>query len=1063
MPDVRLPNGTVVRNVPEGTTRGELTRRLMRAKTESLPVVGGAMKAVNDLNELGAATNAGIVHAVTGIPDLVAGGERWLMGKAADLTGHMGFGDRIRAVPTLGEAYDNADPLETAQAARHPYVKATAEAVGSVMGGTLGGRALAKSAKPIAAKLGKWLAAHPGAQTIGAVAAANATELAKAAGAPLPVQLGAGLLLGAVAPGALDVATKTGVSAVRSVAEAGVPESAARIVKGAMIPLTQQRLAPDIAQAHFAQMAKRLGATESAVPGVEPTTAEASLDPGLAGLQRSLGDISVAGGASVSQRLGRNAVARAEAVDDAFGTGDPEHLKQLALSRDAEHVAAVDTAKSRIAPLEAPALSGRDIREGMPGNLAEGAAAARAKTRAAYDELGDGEHFQWGGYDPADALPSPGVGPSRTIDPQALEGLRTEAVKASMGRLPKKPQSLTQFIIARGGLRPRATDAESGGTMVRSATGKGRYTAWKNPTADGIGDLYSSGITPKSHPKLFRQDGMTGDQAYQAAREAGYFRSADAGMPDEGDARELMEALANEHGGAPRMAEEDIHDWHAYHDAERNRDHWRGIFADRDLDPVKMTEGQWRQLYADLDPATARAAEGRPATLTEVDATNPARGRVLGRYQGPLLDLRDRFFGPNGEDAPREVRDFMARVLEPDTVTPGRLERWARNAHDIANGHGPGAIGGYMRAFGRALSVAAERERPEYQRPMLAAAKQSKIDEATTFGEGPVGKALGTEYGRYSMDDAMVPGALVPRGRAGVEAAEQLTRAAGPEAAERVARGELRRQIGDGETASAFDATRRAYGDTLAAHPALGSDVDAARETAALSDAFRRTEFGRLARPDADPAAAVGRLMAAKDGGRSFHTLATEAERTPAALAGLRRSLAAHLKESSRGGQMIEQTDLPSDVPDVTKLRRGLDTLLDRTQPTRALDIRQRRVLKTISSELKAQDFAARANKTAGSSTIRNAETGGKLIQQAVEHVASMAVGGGGTVLGTMFKVLDRTGDVRDLATQAMLNPKLAAELLMTPTPERVREAAKRSLFLGTGAVVAEPGALEGR
>ena len=98
------------------------------------------------------------------------------------------------------------------------------------------------------------------------------------------------------------------------------------------------------------------------LPGVAPTTAEVAGDAGLASLQRVLGNTDVTASAEMSNRMQANAAARAKAISDAAGQGDPEALITAAAARQNALEAATRQAGERVGSLNPPDVSGQALR-----------------------------------------------------------------------------------------------------------------------------------------------------------------------------------------------------------------------------------------------------------------------------------------------------------------------------------------------------------------------------------------------------------------------------------------------------------------------------------------------------------------------------------------------------------------------------------------------------------------------------------------------------------------------------------------------------------------------------
>src|SRR3546814_16655803 len=74
MPDVRMPDGTVIRNVPEGTTRAQLMARMSKAQPKAQPrakSTGSGMldQAISSVNEFLIGVPQGLYNAASAVTD----------------------------------------------------------------------------------------------------------------------------------------------------------------------------------------------------------------------------------------------------------------------------------------------------------------------------------------------------------------------------------------------------------------------------------------------------------------------------------------------------------------------------------------------------------------------------------------------------------------------------------------------------------------------------------------------------------------------------------------------------------------------------------------------------------------------------------------------------------------------------------------------------------------------------------------------------------------------------------------------------------------------------------
>lgn len=177
------------------------------------------------------------------------------------------------------------------------------------------GQALAQSAAPVTRGVGQALAAAPGSQAVGAGSGALSQQVAAALGAPLPVQMAAGLV-GGVAGGAaapLAGAVRRGaMGTVEPITESGRRAVAGRVLRTGATDA--ERAATQLEQARHI------------VPGSAPTTGQAGADIGLAFMEQRLRGLT--GDARFNQRYAQQNVAR-QTMLDSIAAGGTEPAIQV--------------------------------------------------------------------------------------------------------------------------------------------------------------------------------------------------------------------------------------------------------------------------------------------------------------------------------------------------------------------------------------------------------------------------------------------------------------------------------------------------------------------------------------------------------------------------------------------------------------------------------------------------------------------------------------------------------------------------------------------------------------
>lgn len=938
---------------------------------------------------------AGLVEGAGALIDIPVNALGALLGKGADLIGLPDYVGKNLSNPItfgrMGKGIAAPQPDDASVSIQ----RALAQGIGGAAGGVGIGNLLAKIGGPLASGFGQQLAQQPVTQAAAGAVGATAAEGARLGGAPIPVQVASGIIAGGAAPSTLRAtggAVEAGVN--RIITDEGIRQAASRMIQeNASNPLG--RLLEMIDAAPVVQRS-----------GASPTLAEVTLDPGIAGLQRALGNSTVTGGARISSQQADNAIARGRYANEALGPGDPRALTTSAEARGRLLERRSGMAREAVGPDIAPEAVGEQVR----ARLVEGLQGAKARTSAAYDApvLQEDVPVRLRPIDVEDVtLPSPPVQKSALAD-------QVETVlQQTKGRLPDRPTTLMQFVRARGGI---------------------------NPDGMGAGDLRSAGMDYRGQPGLINRNGQDLDKMREAAVEAGYLRE-DSTIDD------MIQAMSDEYNqGTPTYAGADMTDVVAYDDALAARDFWREEFDNRGLDPLKMSDDQWSKFFDDVNGTSAGNAD---KSVGPNDVTAPKQGQVNGPFQNTIMALRDRYFGDGGAEAPAYMRAFFDDVLNADEVGLKTLEGWERRAADMAGRAPDKTTAAFMQSVGRAIGAKAAQEAGPARRAALQAARGARREQGETYETGTVGKALQREnYGRFAVPDAAVGGTVVPKGRTGGQAVEQLARAGGADTAETALRAEVRRALTDaGTDPRAVSRVALTYRDAIRQVPAVAASIRDARAAAVLQQRFERSTFGRLRGEDGkDPNRAVARLITADDAGRSLRRFGEDISDSPVALNGMRRSIANWIADSSKTTAV--QDDLQA-VPSTPKMIGAIEKVLKTTHGSAILNSDQRAVLNALRRELRQDQFAKSANKTSGSDTARNVDANLGMLK-----LASMIPGGdkAKTVLEVVLKVAGRTDMLRDTLAEAMADPKFAATLLREQHPQRLENALRRIRSLNTGA-----------
>jgi hypothetical protein len=975
-----------------------------------------------------------VIEGVSSLPDIVASPLN---------TGLNALGMNLSTTPfaDAGRNISDAIGLPTAQ-------DGTDEFLGAVERG--GAAALVPAVGATAAVgrgggyIAQGLAAQPLGQLVSGMTASGSSDAIRQMGGGVAAQTIGGLV-GGLSPVAGAVASQGVRSAAGLVTRSGAMDTAAQTLKS---------LASDPAKA-----ASNIRYAPVQVSGAAPTLGEAAGDAGLAGLQRGHANTNPSAAAAVGERMQLNAIARTKAADEALGPGSPQRIQDAAAERvqDAQAVTARQRAEAqtrldqrllnderaltgaadasrtrlgdiagRVGPLVDRTATGSAAREAF-GNSYN---AARARTREAYNSpiLEDNPPVQLRPLDPSQMrLPN---GPAAAVD---LDGFKREAVTAARGALPPQPRSLLQLARSYG-------------------IGAGSV---------GADDLRASGLGSRGAPALVRNNGMDTDKLLELAIERGY-------LPEGSVVDDLVQGMVNEQrGGQAKFATADLGDAAAHDTARANKEFWQREFATKGLDPVKMTDSQWRDFYDELSGIDNR---GTPATLEDLEM-QPSEGRTMGSLHKTVSALQDQFFGDGGAEAPAYVRSFFNDVINSDdAVGLKTLEGWERRANDLAGNASDRTTASFLKAVGRAIGAKASNEAGPARRGALEAARAARREQGSTFESGDVPRALGKDrFGNPTTEDTTLPTKLVRPGAPGGDTADGMIATMGREASERFAREEMRRLTDGANTAAQAQALVQRHAEMLSRFPALRSDLDqwaaassdadraaaAARvapkptpeETAALSAvspdeaALKGTPLAAVANPAVEPSSYVGQLLRRADGGRELRRLTDQLASDPKALDGARRSMAEYIEATGKGPNV---TAAGENVPSANPTRKAIQTVLQRGG--KLVTGQQRIVLEKIAKELEGVNFASSAGRPAGSETAMNKTFTGIIGKQIIG-----TAGPGTKLLTHALELMGNGQQVQRFITDAILEPKFAAELLTRATPQRLAALRARLQSASTG------------
>lgn len=773
-----------------------------------------------------------------------------------------------------------------------------------------------------------------------------------------------------------------------------------------------QRAAAKVLRGEASNPDAAYGAVERAlrnkpVSGATPTLAEITRDPGIAGLQRSLGDTSIRSGARINEVIDRNAVLRANVLDRVEPSANPAIVGEALRNQQSAASRRVQDAVSAFGEGVQPADDlGARVRAALDTNLK----AARARTSAAYrrgdlDEAGDLIELRPRAAE--DVLPAPSIDPVRAGLSQEATNLRDAVAAAGRDVRATQGERLLQFVRNAGGVR--LDDVLAGD--VRQTLG---------------GKLTQS-------PGLLRKSGRGIDELAEIAAERGYIKNRDT--------QEFLDALESDVNagsggdfvfpiyGESNQAQRAI-------DARRLQDQFTEQFDRVGFDPAKATHDDYVRLLSEV-----RGIE--PAVVTLEDTLRvPQLGKPQGELGGLASAIRARYFDDGAFAPAPAIRKLFEDVEGADVATLKQLENFARRADALA-GEAPNPTQrAAVQSLGKGINAFLDIQAPPYRRAALREAAAARRAQGEVFERGAVGSVLDRpqgSFGNFALNDAQVPAKLFKPGVDGGVAIKQYIAASDRPSAISLARAELRNAIGDAVPTRA-DVQRLTvrYREALRELPELKDDIEKLAARTAFSERLASNPIYRaFANPDADVTAQVGKFFGASDRFSGLRGLQKAVSGDRDAQAGLRRALAETVIGRSRGTkQLPDGTRVPSsaalykEVSRLTEADKAVPGLF--TGP-------QRQLLTELQKEIDGQQFALTANRTAGSSTARNGGLGAKLVSyatRAAEIKSGLPVG---NVLQIIKQSLNNVADVHDLVASAMVDPKLAAELLKPATQNRLR------------------------
>ena len=384
------------------------------------------------------------------------------------------------------------------------------------------------------------------------------------------------------------------------------------------------------------------------------------------------------------------------------------------------------------------------------------------------------------------------------------------------------------------------------------------------------------------------------------------------------------------------------------------------------------------------------------------------------------------FYGDGTAPMSGELQTIVDDLRKPDATGArfGNIDRrLAEFSANIRRQGGSNTEAGAADSLRNVIDAHAAEILPPEQIASLREAKALRAQHGETFEQGNAAEAMATkQYGEPVKDNVELPPALVKGGPGGAATADRLTAAVGPKATEATVRAELRRVADEGQvqTGKQVQALVKKYGETLQRFPALWRDIDRLHDHAALNEAFLKGPLGKMA--EGDPSAALAKvLLNPDDGGAGMAQLIEQIKDQPAAMSGLRRSMAEFISAMGKGEAVTAEG---INIPNPARSAQAIDMVLQRGG--KALSSQQRIVLQQLKREMDSVSYAEKAGVVKGAEAELNP----------LELIG--AVSANANMLKRAFAWATNEKAVDALIEQALLDPSIAADLLAKPTPARL-------------------------
>lgn len=625
---------------------------------------------------------------------------------------------------------------------------------------------------------------------------------------------------------------------------------------------------------------------------------------------------------------------------------------------------------------------------------------------------------------------TPNAGRAGSGDNGGARGLPPSAANEVGAPLPgssRKPESLVDFLISKGGVRDQTGDLAAMDAQLVHQKGAGRL------------------VNPK---------GLSLDYAREAAAEAGFIRP-------NADVNDLLDALGEHLSGNPRyrMSEQEMGDhWGQTHRDAISADDARYDATDRvsaaaDDAGIRLTARE-RDHAAELHMQGVHPDEAIRQAVTATDGDVLDRNAAANAFGSPGVPLAERQSDNGLSGSTRLTANFdqaaAARDVEARRLTAERKGGFdgAPGVKSILQG---GPAKGTFKVPDAGVAAAVIRVGP------------SGADHVRVYlAKGGSPEALSDAAAFSLRRDAMrSDGTLDPAKYATWAKQRSSFLSALPDAAARFG--------------AAADAQRAAETGSAEAAQSLKDAVKAAQQTVDEAVAARAEQTKDVQRSvigkflgNADPVTRVASILRSPTAVADMRELAARVANDPEAKAGLQRAVAEHILRDLKGNNagVGGENFLKGDQ---------LQTFLRTREPAlrEVLTPGQMASLRNVAESLERSNLSVSGSKMAGGSdSLQIASAGASaspstFLGQFMRKTGSAITTGGGTLLGSLLGGPVGAGvgfvsglgvaaaqagreagmrTVDDLVANAMLHPQLAAVLLAKVTPNN-RESLSRALI----------------